>query len=735
MEGKSASALVLAGVLLVAYVVPFSAAHENMDAGISVTLLDIGFPPAKVNVGWLEDHVYWNPLDVVMTADLVFCYLMYSTLFTYDEDTSQVLPSLATGYYQVVETNLTLSTYINITSSAYFRNNMDPTSTANQLTAEDVAYTIQLIKTYPGGAWDSNVEDIGSLVVTDTFQLQVITDQPDSTLIEDLAWVPVLPKYVWQSVPGSQIHSSKNPAWLIGSGPFVYNSSSLDVYYTFDRAPNYHGAADFGDERTVKIESITYLHYATAGGLATALKQGDVDCACMSSYIDDYQNLTEGATVEITKYPTAGLGIYDAAINAIPMDFRTGTFGKGSPILLDPIVRKAILMTMDKDRIVNETMQGLGTRADSVLAPGFWHKDIDEVPYDPVAAHDLLVQNGYNDTDFDGTLECGPTSLPVKEGWTTSGTPLEFGLDAPDSDPLYASIAYVWAEGAQTSGISMVVAVKPEAIMVNNDWYKADYDLWVWAWSWGPEPIKSLETWLTSEIKNGGNNCQGPMGPWWYGPSNQSESPTGAPYSSYDQNLSLADMTLDTATKKSILDVAQQMVYDSYTETPPAYYLDLYGITEERYIGWGNWTQHPGRTILSTLLWTWFDLAPVPNEPPTASFTVTPLTGDTETIFEFNASLSSDTEDPVDALLVRWDWDNNSVWDTSWTTDKLAAHQFLADGVYTVVLQVQDTGGAWDTSSVEVSVVVIPEFAGFLLPVTAILCAMVVAVARRRRSR
>jgi len=61
-----------------------------------------------------------------MTADLVFCYLMYSTLFTYDEDTSQVLPSLATGYYQVVETNLTLSTYINITSSAYFRNNMDP---------------------------------------------------------------------------------------------------------------------------------------------------------------------------------------------------------------------------------------------------------------------------------------------------------------------------------------------------------------------------------------------------------------------------------------------------------------------------------------------------------------------------------------------------------------------------------------------------------------------------------
>jgi len=101
----------------------------------------------------------------------------------------------------------------------------------------------------------------------------------------------------------------------------------------------------------------------------------------MSSYIDDYQNLTEGATVEITKYRQQDSDIR-CCHKRDPNGLQDWHLRQGQSILLDPIVRKAILMTMDKDRIVNETMQGLGTRADSVLAPGFWHKDIDEVPYD-----------------------------------------------------------------------------------------------------------------------------------------------------------------------------------------------------------------------------------------------------------------------------------------------------------------------------------------------------------------
>jgi len=733
MESRTASACVLAGILLAAAMFGFSTAMRGTERSVSVELMGNGSTWANVQVGWLEPQNDWNPLNVELSADRVFCYLMYSTLFTYDEDLNQSLPSLALDYYQVVETDLSLSTYVNISSNAFFRNNADPSSTSHPLTAEDVRFTFQLIMDHPGGSWDGNIATISSVSVTDTYQAHIVTPSYDSTLIERLAWVPIVPKYIWEFVQTSQLLTNKAPGWLVGSGPFVYNSSSLDVYYTFDRAPNYHASTDFGDERTVKIDSVTFWQYIDETALATSLKQGDIDCACMVSGVDDYLNLSVGATVPITGYRVVQLGVYDAAINAIPMDFRTANYGKGNPILLDPVVRKAILMTMDKESVVNETMQGLGAIADSVLASDYWHKSIEgQLPYDVVAAHYLLTSNGYNDTNADGTLECGPTSLPVMEGWVSEGAALSLRLQAPDSDPFYGAIGAAWAQMAEGSGIKLNFELESEAIMINNAWYKADYDLWVWAWSWGPEPIASLKTWTTEELGTGGNNCQMPMGPWWYGPSNQSLSPTGTPYSAFDENVSKAVAAQDPVEKKHVIDTLQQWIYDSYTETPPSYLIDLFGVTEERYTGWGNWTLHPGRAILSELLWTWFDLVPVPNEAPVASFTFLPLSGDTTTVFQFNASSCTDAEDPVDSLSVRWDWENDSLWDTSFTTDKVATHQFAASGTYTVVLEVTDSDGATDTARADVTVVEIPEFGSLVLPVTALLGIIVTAIVRRR---
>lgn len=66
------------------------------------------------------------------------------------------------------------------------------------------------------------------------------------------------------------------------------------------------------------------------------------------------------------------------------------------------------------------------------------------------------------------------------------------------------------------------------------------------------------------------------------------------------------------------------------------------------------------------------------------------------TVYTFDASGSSDEEDPVSSLSVCWDWDNDSDCDTSWTTNKTSTHSFLYDdgAVQTVRLAVRDTDGA-----------------------------------------
>ncbi len=93
-----------------------------------------------------------------------------------------------------------------------------------------------------------------------------------------------------------------------------------------------------------------------------------------------------------------------------------------------------------------------------------------------------------------------------------------------------------------------------------------------------------------------------------------------------------------------------------------------------------------------------------PNQPPTASFTLTPTSGDTTTTFVVDASSSTDDKDPVTSLQVRWDWENDGTWDTSYTTTKTASHQYMAAGTYTIKLEVKDTGGLTSTTTRQVIV-------------------------------
>lgn len=92
------------------------------------------------------------------------------------------------------------------------------------------------------------------------------------------------------------------------------------------------------------------------------------------------------------------------------------------------------------------------------------------------------------------------------------------------------------------------------------------------------------------------------------------------------------------------------------------------------------------------------------NSAPTAAFDVTPPEGPHTVSFQFDASASSDAEDPDSALEVRWDWEDDGVFDTGWRTSKTAAHQFAAGALYTTRLEVRDSRGLIDAATKQVHV-------------------------------
>lgn len=92
------------------------------------------------------------------------------------------------------------------------------------------------------------------------------------------------------------------------------------------------------------------------------------------------------------------------------------------------------------------------------------------------------------------------------------------------------------------------------------------------------------------------------------------------------------------------------------------------------------------------------------NGPPTASFAVNPSMGDTETMFELDASGSSDPDDDASSLEVRWDYDDDGVWDTEFQATLTSTHRFELGGGYRIRLEVRDQAGATATSSQQVMV-------------------------------
>jgi parallel beta-helix repeat protein len=118
---------------------------------------------------------------------------------------------------------------------------------------------------------------------------------------------------------------------------------------------------------------------------------------------------------------------------------------------------------------------------------------------------------------------------------------------------------------------------------------------------------------------------------------------------------------------------------------------------------------------------------------PIAAFTVNPAIGDALTVFEFNASHSSDAEDSLSELTFRWDWDWNGIWDTDWSSESVAHHNYDTAGNYTVRLEVMDSNGLTNNTTQQVRVLeAIPEFSASVVSAMTLLIFLVMT---RRRLR
>lgn len=83
-----------------------------------------------------------------------------------------------------------------------------------------------------------------------------------------------------------------------------------------------------------------------------------------------------------------------------------------------------------------------------------------------------------------------------------------------------------------------------------------------------------------------------------------------------------------------------------------------------------------------------------PSDPPLPSFRVTPESGTVFTIFEFDASSTTDPDHQIEYLSFRWDWNDDGTYETEWSASCRTSKRFpTCVDTIRVRLQVRDPGG------------------------------------------
>ena len=92
------------------------------------------------------------------------------------------------------------------------------------------------------------------------------------------------------------------------------------------------------------------------------------------------------------------------------------------------------------------------------------------------------------------------------------------------------------------------------------------------------------------------------------------------------------------------------------------------------------------------------------NQPPAACLSLKPDQGTVQTAFVADAGCSTDDRTPQPKLKVRWDWENDGVWDTDWSVTRGVSHSYAHEGRQTIRSEVADAQGLTGTATLEVLV-------------------------------
>lgn len=335
--------------------------------------------------------------------------LIQSTLVKTNAD-MEIVGDLAEEY-TISDDGLTLTFYLR--KDAYFTD-------GEQVTADDVVFTFNKAKE-SASIVDFTVLD--SITAVDSHTVEIKLKEPQSTIIYSIAKTGIVPEHAYSESYGDH---------PIGSGPFKFVQWDKGQQLILEANEDYYGTVP-------EIKRVVILFMSEDAALLAA-KAGQLDVA---------MTVPSLATDEIE-----GMVLYRAqtidnrgiTLPVVPDEGKTTEEGYpiGNNVTSDIVIRKALSYGINRERLVDEVLNGYGRPAYTEADGMPWFNEKSVVEYDIEKAKQILEEAGWLLSNEDGIRRKGDLKA-------------EFNLIYPAGDSVRQGLALAVSEQAKNLGISISV--------------------------------------------------------------------------------------------------------------------------------------------------------------------------------------------------------------------------------------------------------------------------------------
>ncbi len=314
-------------------------------------------------------------------------------------------------------------------------------------------------------------DNIQSYEASDENTFTISLSKPDANFLYRMDR-GILPKSLLETVEVNEGQNIEEPvSEFIGTGPFIVTDRSGDLI-NLKRNEDYFGEIPY-------IEKINIRIYPDELSIKEAFTKGDIDIITIEPM--DWNVFQEMEDVYLLQTPSRYLEFLAVNLN--------------NPILNDVKVRQAMLMGIDRNRILQDTVIGRGLAMDGPVFPYSWafNSQIQPIPHNKKRAAQLLESAGW-ETEGDEILVKTIGNRKYK---------LEFELLVnTDNVARYQAASHI-EKNLGELGISVK--------LVNMTWdelkdrvMSKKYDTALMGWKLAPNP-DLMFMFASSEIRNGYN--------------------------------------------------------------------------------------------------------------------------------------------------------------------------------------------------------------------------------------